>query len=201
MTFGKCALEWEPWALALSAGLRVVGVNELQTRTAEVASGITQCHVAQGDVCSDEVVADLWKAVPREAGLAAGFSCQPFSNLGDQKGRHDSRAKTLIGALRIAFLTQAPWIILECVAPTGTNEFVLEFFETRMSSTGCTSELWGLVWRTGRVPLRQDSKQQKDHRAAKRAAPMRAKLRLQHPCTLRASNNLDLRRELLILCT
>ena len=111
---------------AEAAGFRVVGANELQTKTAAVASGLTCCHVVCGDVCSDFVLIELWNCFPREAGLAAGFSCQPFSHLGDQKGRQDSRSRSLIGALRVAFLTQAPWVVLECVVPAGCNEFVLE---------------------------------------------------------------------------
>ena len=93
---------------AEAAGFTVVGANELQTRAAAVAACLTRCHVVCGDVCSDFVLIELWNSFPREAGLAAGFSCQPFSNLGDQKGRQDSRSKSLVGALRVAFLTQAP---------------------------------------------------------------------------------------------
>ena len=119
---------------AVHAGFRVVGVNELQCRTAVVASHVSGVTVVLGDVAADASVAQLWKAYPWEAGVAAGFSCQPFSALGDQKGRHDTRNQSLVGVLRAAFLLQAPWLVLECVAPAGSNEFVLaclrEFCQT-----------------------------------------------------------------------
>ena len=110
---------------AIHAGFRVVGVNELQERTAAVASHVTGVSVAIGDVASDACLVHMWKAFPRETGVAAGFSCQPFSALGDQRGRHDARSRSLVGVLRAAFLFQAPWVVLECVAPAGCNKFVL----------------------------------------------------------------------------
>ena len=110
---------------AVHAGFRVVGVNELQCRTAVVASHVSGVSLVVGDVAADASVAQLWRAYPWEAGVAAGFSCQPFSALGDQKGRHDTRSQSLVGVLRAAFLLQAPWLVLECVAPAGSNEFVL----------------------------------------------------------------------------
>ena len=110
---------------AVHAGFRVVGVNELQSRTAAVASHVSGVSAVVGDVADDASLIQLWRAYPWEAGIAAGFSCQPFSSLGDQKGRHDSRSQSLVGVLRAAFLLQAPWLVLECVAPAGCDEFVL----------------------------------------------------------------------------
>ena len=139
---------------ACDAGFRVVGVNELQTRKAEVAAQVTGCSVAVGDVCSNEVLVQLWNAFPREAGITAGFSCQPFSGLGDRKGRSDSRSKSLVGVLRASFLLQAPWTLLECVAPSGKDEFVVECIEGYCASLGCRWEAVELeirdVWRANR---------------------------------------------------
>ena len=104
---------------AVHAGFRVVGVNELQSRTAAIASHVSGVCAVIGHVADDASLIRLWRAYP------AGFSCQPFSSLGDQKGRHDSRSQSLVGVLRAAFLLQAPWLVLECVAPAGSNEFVL----------------------------------------------------------------------------
>ena len=132
---------------ACAAGFRVVGVNELQTRTAEVAAQVTGCSVAVGDICSNAVLVQLWNEFPREAGITAGFSCQPFSGLGDRKGRSDSRSRSLVGVLRASFLLQAPWTLLECVAPAGKDEFVVECIEGYCASLGCR-------WETVELDLR-----------------------------------------------
>ena len=50
------------------------------------------------------------------AAILAGFPCQPYSILGSGKGLKDQRGQTLIAILRIAWLTRASSVILECVA-------------------------------------------------------------------------------------
>ena len=50
------------------------------------------------------------------AAILAGFPCQPYSVLGSGKGLKDQRGQTLIAILRIAWLTRASSVVLECVA-------------------------------------------------------------------------------------
>ena len=59
----------------------------------------------------------------------AGFPCQPYSRLGDQKGFGDSRAWTLVSILRASWLLQLRGLILECVPGAGTNAEVARFLD------------------------------------------------------------------------
>ena len=105
---------------AAFAGFGLVGACELQTRAAAVNQLVTGQDVVVGDVCSDEVVRALWHAFPHEAGLAAGFCCQPLAC----RGHQDAQARSLSGVLRAAFLLQSPWVVLEFISPSATNEVV-----------------------------------------------------------------------------
>ena len=68
-----------------------------------------------GDVNDVETVPKLWQLSKGSNTIAAGYACQPFSALGDQRGGCDPRALCLRGILTIAFFLQTQAIILECV--------------------------------------------------------------------------------------
>ena len=68
--------------------------------------------------------------------LPAGFACQPFSLLGDQRGGEDMRAQSLRGILQIAFLAQVQVVILECVTPAATNQFVRDEIQRFLDVSG-----------------------------------------------------------------
>ena len=56
--------------------------------------------------------------------MRAGYSCQPFSQLGDQRGGCDPCAQTLPHVLRAAFFLQIRVLVLECVVPARSDSFV-----------------------------------------------------------------------------
>ena len=68
-----------------------------------------------GDVGSHAVWAEIHAAHPTRAVLGAGFPCQPWSRLGDQKKSTDVRALTLKSVLRCSFFLRCHTILLECV--------------------------------------------------------------------------------------
>ena len=98
-----------------------------------------QCAIETivGDVTSVETVCKIWHYAKGAGSLAGGFSCQPFSRLGDQLGGLDPRALSLRGILETAFYTEVQILVLECVAPAASNAFVKseiqKFLDDRIS--------------------------------------------------------------------
>ena len=80
--------------------------------------------VVHGDVTQHEVIKKVCMSCDQPGVVFAGFSCQPYSRGGMQKGGEDSRSATLGSALRISFLLRAPIIILECVPEAANNRQV-----------------------------------------------------------------------------
>ena len=125
----------------LGFGLNRVGVqttarNELQPKTVQVLNKQGGVPTVPGDISCTDVIAALHAVDPRPAGLAAGFSCQPFSKLGDMKGVHDSRSRSLVGVLRAAFLLGSAFVLLECVEPASKDSYVRSSLDSFLKATG-----------------------------------------------------------------
>eukprot|EP00435_Cladocopium_sp_Y103_P051952 s1486_g16.t1 len=75
-------------------------------------------------------------------GLLAGFPCQPFCNLGHSLAFHDRRSRTFQFILDLAWLTQAAFVLLECVTGAGSHPQVkaelAEFCAVRGFRMTCT---------------------------------------------------------------
>ena len=80
--------------------------------------------VIHGDINCTATIKQLYKAHPRPAVVMCGFSCQPFSTGGAQRGAEDQRSTTLGAALRIAYVLRSRVVILECVQDASTNAMV-----------------------------------------------------------------------------
>ena len=124
---GMCRA-WSPGSRGcLFAGFQgLLGANELHVCAAAVTRSVTGGHVVVGDICSDEVLRGLWHAFPHEAGLAAGFFAVNHWLVVDMR---TWQARSLSGVLRAAFLLQAPWMVLECISSSATNELVRHLLE------------------------------------------------------------------------
>ena len=96
----------------------------------------TNCEVIVGDVNESSTLCKIWDAAAGSGTVAAGFACQPFSRLGDQKGGDDARALCLRGILATAFYMQAQAVVLECVQPAATNSFVQGEVQRFLDITG-----------------------------------------------------------------
>ena len=81
-------------------------------------------HCIHGDIGDRQVVHEVWSHSRGAAVVSSGFSCQPFSRLGDGKSHMDSRASCLTKTLNSAFYLNAAVIVLECVAPAANDSFV-----------------------------------------------------------------------------
>eukprot|EP00435_Cladocopium_sp_Y103_P007975 s2704_g2.t1 len=125
LTQGSCAAGFVP----------VVGVdmNEKMTQLYD-RQGAAESIV--GDVGSLDVLCKIWD-IGRGAGtLSAGFNCQPFSVLGDQKGGADERAASLRSVLAVAYYLCVSAIVLECVPPAASNSYVISEIKRFQDATG-----------------------------------------------------------------
>jgi len=89
-----------------------------------------------GDIGSKDTLKCLYKAHPYPAMLMCGFSCQPFSTGGFQRGADDQRSNTLYSALRAAFMLRSVGVILECVQDASTNAMVRQQLESFRDQCG-----------------------------------------------------------------
>ena len=109
--------------------------------------------VAVGDVSDDATLLKLRRSFPSAAGLSAGFSCQPFSPLGDQRGRHDARSGSLAGVFKATFLLQAPWLMLPPLGTAGLDAATLGYrwtsVELELSHVWCSHrKRWCVITKT-----------------------------------------------------
>lgn len=103
-----------------------------------------------GDVGDKSVLHEIWKTSLGACTLTGGFSCQPFSSLGDRLSSADTRSACLTKLLFAAFYLRSQVLVLECVAPAAQDPFVrseLEYFCT-LTGFHCTQKTMKLdnVW-------------------------------------------------------
>ena len=98
------------------------------------------CHpgvpVLLQDITSDQCAKQLLQDFRPPFSLMSGFSCQPYSAGGSQRGASDERSSTLPATLRLGHLCQCPVILLECVAPARCQQFVQAHLKLLESALG-----------------------------------------------------------------
>ena len=92
--------------------------------------------VVEGDICSCDTVFEISKHVSKTHTLAGGFSCQPFSSLGDQLQEQDPRSSSFWGVLTAGHYLQSLVIILECTKEAATAECIQSGLKSFAESTG-----------------------------------------------------------------
>ena len=101
----------------------VVGLDE-NPRILNMWNKLHDCPTICDNVCNPQAAAKVWQVCPRQTCVTSGFSCQPYSELGDKRGQFDSRAQSLPGTLRMAHFVHAQIIILECVKGASVDSWV-----------------------------------------------------------------------------
>eukprot|EP00438_Fugacium_kawagutii_P031817 Skav203288 [mRNA] locus=scaffold324:419478:422414:+ [translate_table: standard] len=109
--------------------------NELQAEFCRYQSKRSSIPVIQGDICSLQTVISMHHAAPTTGTLSMGFSCQPFSMLGDQREGEDSRSSTLPFGLFASWLLQKDLVVLECVPNAANSRFVQKSLLYHMQQT------------------------------------------------------------------
>ena len=95
-----------------------------------------QKSVVVGDVGDPAIVATLHSACQSPALVSGGFSCQPWSALGDKRKSGDPRSGSLVKLLRLAFWLRAHSVILECVSEAGEDQEVQNIIARFCKLTG-----------------------------------------------------------------
>lgn len=121
-----------------TAGGSVVSSNELRERFVDFQKRQGHRNIIQGDIGDPSVMSQIFHSTGSPSMLTAGFSCQPWSKLGDKKKLGDDRAKTLIHALRLAFYMRSHSVLLECVMEAGEDPEVISLIDTWCKLTGYT---------------------------------------------------------------
>ena len=116
-----------------AAGARIAAANECNVKFAQLlhAKGV---NVVMGDNCVPSSISRLGKFCP--CSVSGGVSCQPFSKLGDCREGDDVRSDSLVGALRMIYLLQSPFGILECTPGAHTSEWFQNKLQEFTSQTG-----------------------------------------------------------------
>eukprot|EP00438_Fugacium_kawagutii_P025978 Skav226706 [mRNA] locus=scaffold3811:54642:59375:- [translate_table: standard] len=89
-----------------------------------------------GEIRDQSVVAKIHEHCPRSTMLTAGFSCQPWSNLGDQAGVADARSNAFFHTLEAGHLLRSHSILLECVRGAGKDKQVQDTLTSFCEATG-----------------------------------------------------------------
>lgn len=84
----------------------------------------SDAHHICGDIGSLDVISEIWRCSGGASTVTSGFSCQPFSQLGDGRSKADERSNCLTKTLKTAFYLHAHVIVLECVSPAANDSFV-----------------------------------------------------------------------------
>ena len=107
-----------------SCGLSIQATNELQPALCQFQVRQGQCNVVPGDIGQSATVAGLHAVHPRAALVAAGFSCPPWSQLGDGGKFCDDRSSCLHKVLEAAYWLGSHSVLLECVEEAGADKDV-----------------------------------------------------------------------------
>ena len=121
---------------AIATGFDVVTAVDQNQRMLDLHAKIHDAHCICGDFGEREIILETWKNSRGASVITAGFSCQPYSRLGDGKSHLDTRASCLTKALNAAYFLYSSVIILECVAPAAHDAFVNAEIERFCRCTG-----------------------------------------------------------------
>ena len=140
---------------ALAAGIQTVVAVDANDRMLGLHQRHDSCEVVHGNIGSTDVIIETWHKAQHAAIMCAGYSCQPFSQLGDKRGGSDPRAASLSGVLKAAVMLQTQVLVLECVSPAKLDPFVVKSIDAFVRMTGFHKEIIDLkldsVWPSRRT--------------------------------------------------
>eukprot|EP00438_Fugacium_kawagutii_P027560 Skav207079 [mRNA] locus=scaffold1909:520327:525366:+ [translate_table: standard] len=107
-----------------SAGIEVKVLNELRPSFCSFRSTRGCDRTIEGDIHDTNTWKLIHHAHKQSCILTAGFSCQPWSRLGDQAQQHDDRAQVFTSILHAAYHLRMHTLILECVVGAGADPWI-----------------------------------------------------------------------------
>ena len=134
-------------------GFQTMVGNDMNPKMCDLFSHHSGIPCIHGDICSNEVLYNVWRESAGARVVTAGFSCQPFSILGDRKGSSDVRSWSLPSVLAAAFLFQC-LVFIYVIIPTdeviffrgggSTTSQSIDWFKGKI--TGKSHDLHGKIW-------------------------------------------------------
>ena len=109
---------------AIAAGMHVSVAVDQNPKMLALYGKISEATKICRDFGRPEVLVDIWQHAKGAKVLSSGFSCQPYSRLGDGRSEHDTRSNCITKTLAAAYYLQVKAVILECVSPAGQDQFV-----------------------------------------------------------------------------
>ena len=119
-----------------ASGFQTVARAEMNPVYCKWLSDHNHQHVIQGDIAEASVIRAIAEHCSGPPTVTAGFSCQPFSNLGDKLEERDSRSMALPAVLKLGHFLRAPIIILECTKGAMTSSWVQMILKRFQQDTG-----------------------------------------------------------------
>ena len=119
-----------------SAGAHIRVRNDLRSPLVEFQKKDGTQHVIEGDIGDNGTLKKIFDLHSESSILTSGFSCQPWSRLGDNRRFDDQRAQTLVDTLRAAFFFRSAGVILECVSGSGKDPDVQQTIKNWCQATG-----------------------------------------------------------------
>ena len=129
----------------LSVGVQTVYAADYNSKMLESHKAHSGADVVLGSVGCLQIVTVLFQRSTHTALLCAGYSCQPFSQLGDKRGGNAPRSQSLPKALRATMWMQSCIVILECVVPARNDPVVAQVLNQFVSLTGFWKEVVTVV--------------------------------------------------------
>lgn len=88
---------------AQAAGFSVQVSVDHNQRMIDLHAKASDAHHICGEIGDPEVTHEIWRHACGAATITSGFSCQPYSQLGDGKSQQDDRSSSLTKTLKTAF--------------------------------------------------------------------------------------------------
>ena len=120
---------------ASHAGWKTMVLNDVMQSFTDHLQKFGTTQVVNGDICKLSTVAAIHDQAPHASSMAFGFSCQPFSRLGDRREGQDARSMSLPFGLYASFLLQLDLVVTECVPEASQSPFVLKCMQQYMQVT------------------------------------------------------------------
>ena len=118
------------------AGAHIKVRNDIRGPLVEFQKQDGTQHVIEGDIGDNSTLQKIFDIHQGSAILTCGFSCQPWSVLGDNRKFADGRSKTLLDTLRAAYFFRSAGVILECVKGSGLDPQVKHVLKSWCDTTG-----------------------------------------------------------------
>ena len=121
---------------SMAAGFPPVLAIDTNPRMTRMYSGHSAAATITGDINDTATIVQAWKMQPHASVVASGFSCQPFSLLGDRRSSEDPRSVSVTATLDFAILMHSRMVVLECVPPALGDAFVQAEIQRFVQITG-----------------------------------------------------------------